>query len=723
MLNKQTGCIMKNSILIILLWIGVTSAAIINVPADQATIQAGIHAAASGDTVLVAEGSYKENISFKGKGITLASFFIIDQDTSHISKTIIDGSGATNPDSASTVLFVSGEDTTCVLCGFTITGGQGTLLSDGNVKWIGGGGIFCYKSGARIVHNIVRHNNLVNPNAHGVGGGIIVEQGGANVFAIIEDNVIKENSIISNRLRAEGGGIGVYASCLIRRNVITNNTVSGLTFTGGAGLEAGQNASMRIFDNTITNNISKAQQDKAAHGAVSIFAGKVEFVGNTISDNSVESQTMVVAPGIFLSRMQPGTVIHDNVFARNTSNRQSFTSKALIMTQSNDMLVQGNTITDNVNTGGIHMEKSSVLIRGNTITDNQAYYATGISGVVSKTVIENNIVARNTGDTGSGGGWLMSMESALVQNNLFYENDAGSRAAGGLAIGKLAGQSMQMDKFEFPARFASSEIQKLQKSNSTTIPDLGAVVLLNNTIVNNRANTYGGGLLIGDWQVFAANNIIWGNTTGLEGAQISDPDSNLTIQNSIVQGGWSGIDVHDVDPLFAGESFALSRYSPCIGAGISALTINGVELSCPETDCMNSERPNPAGSNPDIGAIESELAMPEPETGVHSMLTETPRDCALQQNYPNPFNPTTTIEYRLPHQGHVMLAIYNLAGQHIRTLVDEQQSAGAHSRMWNGMDEHGNTVSSGVYLYRIYVQNKAAGRKAWQSERKMVVLR
>ena len=100
-------------------------AQIIHVPGDYATIQAGINAATDGDTVMVAEDTYYENIRFMGKAITVAREYVIDGDSSHIINTIIDGSQAIDPDSAATVMFINGEDTTSVLNGFTITGGYG----------------------------------------------------------------------------------------------------------------------------------------------------------------------------------------------------------------------------------------------------------------------------------------------------------------------------------------------------------------------------------------------------------------------------------------------------------------------------------------------------------------------------------------------------------------------------------------------------------------------
>ena len=101
---------------------------IIYVPTDQPTIQAGIDAATNGDTVLVAQGTWFENINFNGKAITVASHYLMESDSAHIYNTIINGSDPSNPDIGTVVTFDSNTDTTSCLYGFTITGGTGTIM-------------------------------------------------------------------------------------------------------------------------------------------------------------------------------------------------------------------------------------------------------------------------------------------------------------------------------------------------------------------------------------------------------------------------------------------------------------------------------------------------------------------------------------------------------------------------------------------------------------------
>ena len=80
-------------------------------------------------------------------------------------------------------------------------------------------------------------------------------------------------------------------------------------------------------------------------------------------------------------------------------------------------------------------------------------------------------------------------------------------------------------------------------------------------------------------------------------------------------------------------------------------------------------------------------------------------------NYPNPFNPTTTIKFSIPEEGEVDLTIYNIKGQKIKTLAKNQYVKGDHSIIWNGNDELGNSVSSGLYFYRLNINGNTEAIK------------
>jgi hypothetical protein len=80
----------------------------------------------------------------------------------------------------------------------------------------------------------------------------------------------------------------------------------------------------------------------------------------------------------------------------------------------------------------------------------------------------------------------------------------------------------------------------------------------------------------------------------------------------------------------------------------------------------------------------------------------TPEDYQLSQNYPNPFNPTTNIDFKLPVNKKIQLKIYNTLGQEVRTLINNQEySAGTHTIQWDGTDNFGRKVASGVYIYQL----------------------
>ncbi|OGB70088.1 MAG: hypothetical protein A2Y94_01965 [Caldithrix sp. RBG_13_44_9] len=98
-------------------------------------------------------------------------------------------------------------------------------------------------------------------------------------------------------------------------------------------------------------------------------------------------------------------------------------------------------------------------------------------------------------------------------------------------------------------------------------------------------------------------------------------------------------------------------------------------------------------------------------TSLTKDISEMPDRFELFQNYPNPFNPSTLISWQLIVDGEVQLKIFNLLGQEIRTLVNERQEAGSHTVVWDGRNDAGDPMASGIYLYRIQAGELVSIRK------------
>jgi hypothetical protein len=98
-------------------------------------------------------------------------------------------------------------------------------------------------------------------------------------------------------------------------------------------------------------------------------------------------------------------------------------------------------------------------------------------------------------------------------------------------------------------------------------------------------------------------------------------------------------------------------------------------------------------------------------SGAVTAVGPTMLSAALEQNHPNPFNPATTIAFSLAKAGRASIDIFAVDGRHVRTLLNEPRRAGVHNVTWNGIDDAGNRVSSGVYLYKLRAGNYSATRK------------
>jgi flagellar hook assembly protein FlgD len=98
-------------------------------------------------------------------------------------------------------------------------------------------------------------------------------------------------------------------------------------------------------------------------------------------------------------------------------------------------------------------------------------------------------------------------------------------------------------------------------------------------------------------------------------------------------------------------------------------------------------------------------------TGMNPEEQTLPLSFSLEQNYPNPFNPETIINYSLPISCHTVLNIYDILGQKVKTLVNEIRPAGKHFISWDGLNDDGSPVSSGVYFYVISASQNTGMKK------------
>ena len=316
------------------------------------------------------------------------------------------------------------------------------------------------------------------------------------------------------------------------------------------------------------------------------------------------------------------------------------------------------------NGGGICCQNSSPIISNCNIRENYASYdGGGIACSCSNPIISNCIISGNvTGDWGCGGGiFCVYYSSPVIENCVISGNIDGNYGGGGIFC-----------------------------------YDNSSPSLTNVTISENMTNGNSGGIYCYDSNPSLLNCILWNDSP----EEIYVASGSVTATYSDIQGGWTGIGNIDADPLFAdpqNEDFHLtwanfplpdSTMSPCIDAGDPSSPLD------------------PDGTISDMGAYYYDQG-----TGTENYELQISN--FKLNNFPNPFNPSTIISFFTAESPeYAEIIIYNLKGQKIKTFhVILSGVEGQSSIVWDGTDDNGKNVSSGIYFYKLIMDDKIIATK------------
>ena len=677
----------------------------INIPADYATIQAGINASTNGDTVLVQPGTYVENINYNGKNITLGSLFLTTADTSYISQTVIDGN-----QNGSVVAFVNVVDSTAVLCGFTII--------NGFAQW--GGGIYCGNSNPNIVNVNIKNNSTNSSNS--AGGGVhcinsnpnlenITISGnsssyGGGLFCWGNSSLSLTNVMIFDNKAIEGWGLGGGIACKDSSYIYLKNvTIFGNSASGGGGILMANNSVIN-FDNdnrcNIYLNYAGFGSDIYSSQPINVIVDTFTVINPTsFHANPIENFTFDILNGI---QIQVDSDLYVSPEGDDSNDGLSWDEplKTIAFAMS---IIQA----DSLNPHTIHLSSGTY----NQNTNGEKFPVSCISYVSLKgsgeneTILDANIENTVLYFTNS---YDAVIKGITIINGYSYFKGGGIYCCGSnpsLENVTISGNSTNRDGAGIDCIHSNPNLINVTISSNFTIGSLsdgGGIYcyysspsLANVTISNNTAVDGGGIFCIGITSPSLVNTILWNNSPN-EIYLDHFWQNSITIAYSDVQGGLDSIVTNngtvnwlegniDADPLFADTlngdyhlSWANyptpdSTKSPCIDAG---------DPSSP---------PDPDGTIADMGAyyFNQNVSVDDPQEISSYMLI----------NYPNPISSNIndlTVSFFLHKPGKVKIQLFNIKGQLVSTIINEDKNIGDYT-----ITHSVNNLSSGIYFTKLSV--------------------
>ncbi len=729
---------------------------------DFTTIQEGINASADTDTVLVHPGTYYENIDFGGKSITVASLYLTTGNDQYINQTIINGN-----QTGSCVRIVSEEDETTLLCGFTITNGSGSpyyedgpnhggglllidtqvniencSIKENNAK--NGGGIYCMSS--QITLSKV---NIINNMSH-AGGGILSRTDSEIIF--------NQNELCNIYCNYSGMGCEImkaWSSPIPMEVYVDTFTVfepdsyfiCSATSTGiplndvtlnmqNAKLEP-VNADLYISTEGDNNNSGLTPNEPLKN---------INFALSLVKSDTLHPNTIHIAGGIYSHTQNNdcfplnmrGYVSLEGESMENVVWDAEYYSPHIYDRYSkldyeikNLTLINGtgNTVASMLISVNQQFDK---FINFENITITGCYAYSKSLELFNMDLSIKNIHSFSNDCTLL---WALNsyqaeqeviIENAYIHDNHQYDPASMSSDAGPqLSFGMLGTEPMNVTitNMELTENIQTQSDWPKSVSGILVGDDIN-LNLVNCTIGNNSAPGNGGAIIIGpsarNSEINIYNSILYGDVPReiyIDNESSANP-STLYIQNSLVHGGeegisnpysWNVINWNEgnlnEDPFWdvSGDNpYALMEDSPCINAGTLDLP-EGIEL--PEYDLAGN--PRVVNGMIDLGAYEFQDSVAVSDENLQSSILKI-----QLSNYPNPFNPSTSIMFNVKQNSDfVNLEVYNIKGQKVKTLINEEMQSGKHSIIWSGLDDENKPVSSGIYFYKLKTNKKESVKR------------